>query len=240
MKKWINYLWLLILMVGLMSVAYLYAIQGDQENYDAMGIENNAIAESAGNRAVVFQIPDDELSDNNYVKNGELKKEGQFKYTSLGQRIELRQMAPSKLVVKNGKLNYKFKSVKLLVNSSKTIEAQQHTRNQFNDQDLGRQFMSVQVNYTLENNNDFDVYTDGVVAVSYMNGTAVTALSGLDNDEHLKSPIPAHGKVHTGMTVLVPASQRDQLQTMTFEFASVYNRQGKLITAKTAPHKISF
>lgn len=240
MKKWMNYTWLMVLIVGLISGAYMYSMQTDYGNLDALGVDNNLLTETTPDRPVMFSIPQQDKDSKNYREQGQLKKPGQFTYSKLGQRVELRQVVNSKAVVKNGSVKYHFKTLKLLVNSSKTMEAQQNARNKFNDQDLGRQFMTVQVKYDIENMAPYDIYTDGVVAVSFMNGTAVTALSGLQNDDRLKAGISANSKVSTWVTVLVPASQRDQLQTMNVEFASVYDANGKLVTPKTDSQKISF
>lgn len=240
MKKWMNYTWLMVLIIGLVSGAYLYTTQTDEGKLDALGTDNNLLTDTTPERPVMFDIPVAEKANKNFVQKGPLTKEGQFMYSPLGQRVELRQLSKSKEVIKNGKVKYHLKTIKLLVNSSKTLEAQQNARNKFNDQGLGRQFMTVQVKYDIENTAPYDIYTDGVVAVSYLNGSAVTALSGLENDDKLKAGVPAKSTVSTGMTVLVPASQRDQLQTMNFEFSSVYDQNGKMITPKTDAQKISF
>lgn len=240
MKKWINYTWLMVLMLGLLSGAYLYTFQTTEESFDNLDLENNLITDRTPARQMAYTVPDSERKDKNFVSEGKLTKEGQFTYSPYGQRVELRQTAKSKTKVKNADLTYDIHTVKLLVNACKTIEAQQHARNQFNDQALSKQFMTVQVNYTIENPYPFDIYTAGVVGVNYMNGAGVTALSGLENDARLSQAIPANSKLDTGMTVLVPASERDQLQSMDVEFASVYDMAGNLIASKTDAQKISF
>lgn len=240
MKKWLNYTWLAVLVVGLLSGVYLYTLQTDEEGFDALGVDDSLVSESTMDRPAAFVVPDAEKKNKNYVEKGSLEKEGQFTYSASGERVELRQVAKSKQVIKNGAITYHLKSVKLLVNSAKTMEAQQKARLMFNDQDLGRQFMMIQLKYDIENKSKYDIYTDGLVAVNYMNGSAATALSGLQNDERLKAAVPAKSTVSTGATVLVPASQRDQLQTMRLEFASVYDQNGNLISPKTDAQKITF
>lgn len=240
MKKWLNYTWLVVLVVGLLSGVYLYTLQTDEEGFDAIGVDNSLVAESTIDRPTPYIVSDEEKENKNYVEKGPLTKPGQFTYSPEGQRVELRQVENSTKVIKNGNVTYRLKSIKLLVNSVKTMDAQQKARMKFNDQDLGRQFVTVQLNYEIQNNAPYDIYTDGVVAVSYVNGSAATALSGLENDKRLKAAVPAKSTVSTGATVLVPASQRDQLQTMSFEFASVYDKHGEMISPKTDAQKIRF
>ncbi|AIG65706.1 hypothetical protein ACRHK7_05485 [Weissella tructae] len=240
MKKWINYTWLMVLLLGLLSGAYLYTFQTNEDGFDNLDIENNLITDRTPARQVSYTVPAEEQKDKNFVSEGKLTKQGQFTYSPYGQRVELRQTLTSKTKIKNDGVTYDIQTVKLLVNACKTIEAQQHARNQFNDQALGKQFVTVQMNYTIENPYPFDIYTAGVVGVNYMNGAGVTALSGLENDARLTQAIPAHSKLETGMTVLVPASERDQLQSMDIEFASIYDVSGNLVSPKTDAQKISF
>lgn len=241
MKKLLNYTWLAVLIVGLLSGVYLYTLQTDEEGFDALGVDDSLVSESTMDRPTVFIVPATETENKNFVEKGALTKEGQFTYSSSGERVELRQLAKKDDKIKNGDINYHLKSVKLLVNSAKTMEAQQKARLKFNDQDLGRQYMTIQLQYNIENKSDKDVFTDGLVAVKFMNGSSATALSGLENDERLKAGIPAKSTVATGATVVVPASQRDQLQTMRLEFASIYDDQnGNLISPKTDGQKITF
>jgi len=156
-----------------------------------------------------------------YVKSGNLKSSGQYTYDKVGTKLQLAKVKHPRTTIKSGALTYKVTTVRLIKNTAKTAAAKRMAAQALNLTTLKSPYYTIQVKFTITNNGDHDVTTDGIQALRLKKNLELNAANQL-SDASAGKMIAAHGKLATFATGLASEKTKPTFKSVKIAFAGAY------------------
>lgn len=169
-----------------------------------------------------YKIPESDKKSKDYVSSGSASEVGQFTISPQGIKTTLLLNKTTNINVSNGPIKYNISQMQLFSNETKTEGAITAAQMALNTRDINGEFITMQVSYSVENETDKHVVTDGIRAAGFTNGKTVSLSGGLDNDYTLAATGLNPGeKKQTYVLLLVPKDLLKNINHVDLQFASV-------------------
>ncbi|MBJ7691137.1 hypothetical protein [Weissella confusa] len=187
-----------------------------------------------------YSIPEKDLKSSSYVSSGAPSEVGEYTINQQGNKAELAAQSKVEDQLDNGSITYKVTSVKKMANTPATDEAVQMAQMALNTRDITGDYTTLIVRYSLTNNADKTVVTDGVTAAKFSDGSVVSVQGGgLDNDHTLVSGVEAGQTKDAFVVLLVPKSLAVSVNNVALQFATTY-QDGQQLTGASDPLDVKF
>lgn len=239
MKKSALYFTFSTIVLVLMGVGYV-VMQG---GFSVFG-DRTAEKERSHNEkdmAVLYEVPQSDLKSNRYVKDMMPTKVGDYTVTSQGIRMTLDKDEKLDTSVDNGAMKYHVNRIQVLKNEARTEQAQSVVRKSMNVPDLSKNYTSAQIDYTVKNESQRRVSSDGVTTVSYGYGNVMTPLGGLVNGGSVSADGINPGETQSGYVIVwIPKNAAQDFKQFSIEFASTYDETGQQISSKAPKTTVDF
>ncbi|MFD1456697.1 hypothetical protein ACFQ44_13640 [Levilactobacillus lanxiensis] len=182
-----------------------------------------AVTQSSSSKkeAQTYEPKADQTKSARYVKSGNLKTSGQYTYDKVGTKLQLAKVKHPRTTIKSGDLTYKVTTVRLIKNTAKTAAAKRMAAQALNLTTLKSPYYTIQVKFTITNDGDQDVTTDGIQAIRLKKGLELNAANQL-SDASAGKTIAAHDKLDTFATGLASEKTKPTFKSVKIAFAGAY------------------
>ena len=204
-------------------------------------LQGNHAAISAG-KTKSYDVPAEEKNSAKYVSSGEPSKVGEFSISPQGNKSILTNESQVSDEMKNEKLTYRITKVRVTANEPKTEDALLMGQQALNTRAITGNYTTLFVYYSIKNNSDVAVKTDGVVAAGFEDNTVVSVVGGgLDNDYLLsQTAISAGVTKETFVVLLVPEKLALDFHQVVLQFDGAYDETGKMIVGPSKKMVVKF
>lgn len=125
----------------------------------------DAAVTSSSKEAQNFHPSAKQTRSKNYVKTGNLKKNGQYTFDSVGTKLALTGIHHPKRTLKSGAFTYHLTTVKFIQNTAENAAAKRMAAQALNLASLKSPYTTIQVKFTIENRSKHALTTDGLKTI---------------------------------------------------------------------------
>ncbi|MED4271970.1 hypothetical protein [Weissella confusa] len=245
----------IIMVIAVVSITVLLGLIQKQQHSDRFSdssdlksalsnqqpLQGNHAAISAG-KTQSYEVPAEEKKSAKYVSSGEPNKVGEFSISPQGNKSILTSESKISDEMKNEQLTYQITKVRVTANEPKTKEALLMGQQALNTRAINGNYTTLFVYYSIKNNSDVAVKTDGVVAAGFEDNTVVSVVGGgLDNDYLLsQTTISAGATKKTFIVLLVPEKMALDVRQVVLQFDGAYDETGKMIIGPSKKMVVKF